>query len=779
LALGPQHNDARRFVRDVRRVLDRATAGPAITLVLDDFHVLVDPVAHDACARLIEYAPQPLHIVIATRLDVPPRYYRFRLTVGLCELRAEDLRFTPGEAAELLREAAGVEASSSQVETLLARTEGWPVALALAADEVRMGGNVDAVVEAFGGDHHFVVDYLNSEVLADETDDVRHFLRQTSVLDRVSGPLCDHVTGRIGSHTMLDALHRRSMLVATVDRQEGWYCYNELFRTFLRHQLLDTDPDAEERILLSAAEWHSGRGDVEVAMNYLVQAGAWDAVVTTALEHSGLILGQRRAREVVGWIERVPVQTAQRHVRVLLLQAAAAIFSGDLSNAHEILDVIGQRGFASPGESIVIDLITARCLLVGGANAEAQHLLLSVLGRIDSVSPQVFPDVLGLTGSRADVRAAALVTFGNALMWVDRCTEARAAFAAVPDEAHAIWRTLALSALALLDAWRGRLTDAEHLAQMALSMQAQTHIDEAGVLHAGLALAVVARQRDEMDRAGQLIEALVKSSTRSSPRASRPVFDAWIALEEAHLALASGEPEAGLAVLAGQRTVVHPSISPSLLASIGGAEAMLQLAQGDVDRAAVTIESSPCPEHPDVLAARVRLAVETGDALTARTVIDRWPPRSSVERDLDRIIWSAVVSTLEGDDSNACMNITAVLPAAELEGNVGLFRSIGPFSLRVLRRLDRVITSPFLRTIIDRPAPARHAKNADGLAEQLTEREYSVLALLPTRDSSGEIAARLGVSLNTVKTHLKHIYRKLDASGRQDAVDVAERLHLL
>jgi LuxR family maltose regulon positive regulatory protein len=203
------------------------------------------------------------------------------------------------------------------------------------------------------------------------------------------------------------------------------------------------------------------------------------------------------------------------------------------------------------------------------------------------------------------------------------------------------------------------------------------------------------------------------------------------------------------------------------------------MACGDLDAADEVLKLGFSAETSDVRAARVRLALERGDAGTARALMENWPAEPQPRARRERRLWLAILDHLDGREAEACDAMTAVVGEADIEGDVGLFEAAGNFALGPARALYRSAPTAFLRALVDRPMAARPPKAVKGLAEQLTDREFMVLVHLPSRQSNAEVADRLDVSLNTVKTHLKHIYRKLDVAGRSEAVEAAERLHLL
>jgi LuxR family maltose regulon positive regulatory protein len=253
----------------------------------------------------------------------------------------------------------------------------------------------------------------------------------------------------------------------------------------------------------------------------------------------------------------------------------------------------------------------------------------------------------------------------------------------------------------------------------------------------------------------------------------------WIATERAHLALANRDTTAAVAILADQRAQDHPVMPPLVRARTAAVTARVLIMVGDLQGAQSVLDRVRAWETSDVIAARMRLVVERGDLTSARALILRWPDEPEPRARLERGLWSAILDHLEGDEAKALTGLAAVIAEAEVEGAVGLFRDTGPYALGPARALYRDAPTAFLRGIVDRPATAARPKPLRDLVVPLTDREYVVLSLLPTRLSNVEIAERLGVSLNTVKTHLKHIYRKFDAVRRSDAISAAERLHLL
>jgi LuxR family transcriptional regulator, maltose regulon positive regulatory protein len=483
---------------------------------------------------------------------------------------------------------------------------------------------------------------------------------------------------------------------------------------------------------------------------------------------------QHRVGQVAGWVEHASPSADQSEASLVLLEAAALVFGEGRAGARELLNKVDELPGASSAERVVSDLLRAYVAVADGVDLEVIAASSRVLEAVDAVDEAELPNLFGLTASRRDVAAGARVARGVGRMYDGDLPAARSDLNAVGDDVHGVWRSTALGALSLTEAWSGNLTLGEDLAARALSLADSLGHDARPRTTAWLALALVARCRNDLDRAATLLE-----DVEASGAASRRAVAVWVATERAHIALASGIPPAGLASLAGQLVSAHPSLPGGVLARRWAAEAQLRIASGDLDGAEELVALALGQDSSELTATRVRLAVERGDKHRARGLVDEWPDEPQPRAWRERQLWTAVLEHLEGNEIGACSGLAALVAEAEAEGDIGLFQSAGKHAMGPIRALYRAAPSVFLRALVDQPFIVGQPQLAKGLAEQLTDREYMVLVHLPSRQSNAEIADRLGVSLNTVKTHLKHIYRKLDVVGRSDAVEAAERLHLL
>ena len=808
LAIGPEHDTARRLAEDLCGALEWRTpslaarllprvgmsdvelgegfltgllgelrAMPPLTLVLDDLHLLTNRRLVDELATLVEQAPRSLHVVAGTQIDPPPQYYRLRLTDALVELRQGDLAFTPDEAAALLRGLTRRRLDPGQVEALVRRTEGWAAGLQLVALSLRGSRDVDRFIATFADDDRHVADYLAEHVLDRQPADVRRFLTTTSVLHRLTGPLCDELTGDHQGQAMLDELDRTSMFIGRLDQRRTWFRYHELFRLLLRHHLHDEDPALERELLARAGRWHLARDEVDLAVGYLVEADAWDDVLDAIAACSAALLAEGRVASVARWIAALPPEVVEGRVDVRLLEAGALLFGGDPARVRAALAALDAAD-ASPGQRAVGDVLAALWALQEGEHRRAAARGTRALRAVASVVDAEVPDVFGLTGSVVDVTAAAHLAVGVAGLYEGRWAEARPHLEEVPEGAHAVWQVSTRGALALLEAWSGRLGAAEQAGRHALAQARELGIDQQPGTTARLALAHVALRRGQLARAAALLE---EAGNGVEPDRRR-VIATIHATEQAALALMGGSGTAGLVLLAARHGDEHPPMPDYVLAHLRAVEAELLVAGGELDRAAQVLALADGLVTSELAAARVHLAVEQGDIRRARAVLDRWAPDGIPQASREHGLWRAVVDHLSGDEAAASAMLEAVAASAGAEGDLGLFRWAGDAVAPPARAAYRATPTPFLRTVVEgfaAPAGGGRPRSTRDLVMQLTDREHAVLALLPTRLSNAEIAERLDVSLNTVKTHIKHVYRKLGVTRRGEAVTEAERLRLL
>ena len=347
---------------------DVAALPNQIILVLDDYHLIEVPLIHDALTFLLEHMPPQLHLVIATREDPPLPLARLRVRGQLTELRATDLRFTASEAAAFLNQAMGLNLSAEDIATLETRTEGWIAGLQLAA--ISMQGREDAsrFIKLFSGSHRYVLDYLVEEVLEQQPESIQTFLLQTSVLDRLCGPLCDAVAGRLEiedwrlesddqaadnlqlpispqsaqSQETLEHLEHANLFIVPLDEERRWYRYHHLFADLLRQRLHQTQPEQVSILHHRASDWFEQEGFTDEAIEYALRAGDFQRAAYLIEELAEAVWGRGEHTKLWGWLKALPADQVSARPRLCIFRAWVLFINGQQQAAELSLQAAEQ-----------------------------------------------------------------------------------------------------------------------------------------------------------------------------------------------------------------------------------------------------------------------------------------------------------------------------------------------------------------------------------------------------------------------------------------------------
>ncbi|NIS80932.1 MAG: helix-turn-helix transcriptional regulator, partial [Anaerolineales bacterium] len=275
-------------------------------MALDDYHEIDNQSIHESMSYLVEHMPPNMHLFIATRTDPPLPLARLRARGQMTELRAADLRFTSEEATEFLNKMMDLGLSNSQLETLENRTEGWIVGLQMAALSIQTTNDVDAFVDSFGGRTRHIFDYLIEEVINRQPPDIRDFLLQTSVLDRLTGPLCDTITRRDDSQEILQRLERENLFLVPLDNDRSWYRYHQLFSDLLRAQIVRQRPDSIGELHSKASQWFEDEGLTVEAVNHAIASQDFNRAVELIGPMAMTMIAQNKHTSVLKWLSKIP-----------------------------------------------------------------------------------------------------------------------------------------------------------------------------------------------------------------------------------------------------------------------------------------------------------------------------------------------------------------------------------------------------------------------------------------------------------------------------------------
>jgi LuxR family transcriptional regulator, maltose regulon positive regulatory protein len=777
-----------------------------VVLVLDDYHVIDARDVQDGMAFLLEHLPPQIHVVIASRADPPLPLARLRARGELAEIRAADLRFTPAEAAAYLHEVMGLVLTAADVAALEGRTEGWIAALQLAALSMQGREDTAAFIADFAGDDRYIVDFLAEEVLQRQPEHVQQFLLQTSILDRLSGPLCDAVTGQDGGKAKLAALERGNLFLVPLDDRRRWYRYHQLFADVLHAHLRDEQPDDVPDLHRRASGWLEQNGEPSEAIRHALAAGDFDRAADLVELAIPAMLRSRQEAAVLGWLELLPDEVIR--VRpVLSVGFAGALLAGGefegvearLRDAAHWLDEatdIRQGSHAPAAEMVVVDdaefrrlpaeielYRAAQTLVRGDGPGTVRHAR-----RALQLSPA--DDHLG--------RASAAALMGLA-SWASGDLEAghsgyAECMAGLRRAGHIADTFGCAIALADIRRTQGRLGEAMRTYERAL----QRAPEQGGPVLRGTAdmyvgMSEVHRERDDLQAATQQ---LLRSQELGEHTGLPQNRYRW-RVAMARIREAEGDLSGALDLLnEAERLYVgdfFPNVRP-----VPALRARVRVAQGELGEAlgwagerglSVADDLSYLREFEHITLARVLLARYAAERAErsiheATRLLERLLQAAEEGMRSGSVIEILVLQALahqaRGDIPGALASLQRAVTLAEPEGYVRIFADEGPPMASLLRAAAKQRIAPsYVRRLLAAVNKTKDGTPASqGLIEPLSERELDVLRLLGTDLGGPDIARKLVVSLNTVRTHTKNIYAKLGVNNRRAAVRRARELDL-
>jgi LuxR family transcriptional regulator, maltose regulon positive regulatory protein len=795
-------------------VNELAAIAQDVVLVLDDYHLVHTAEVHQGMTFLAEHLPAQIHLVIAGRADPALPLARLRARGDLVELRATDLRFTAEEAAAYLTGAMRLPLTAGDVAVLEGRTEGWIAALQLAALSLQGRDDPAGFIADFAGDDRYIVDYLVEEVLARQTDQVRSFLLETSVLTRLTGPLCDAVTGGDGGKAMLEALDRANLFLVPLDDRRRWYRYHHLFADVLQAYLHDEERDAVAGLHRRASDWYAASGERAEAAHHALAGG--DTARAADLIELMLPALQRGRQEATirRWLAALPVEVLRVRPVLSIGYAAALMVSGETEGVEGHLQdaerwVSAPEGHGQPvgapsAGMVVVDADAfdrvrsaislyraGQALLSGDPAGTIAHAraALDLADADDHLSRGPAAGLLGLAyWTGGDLEAG--------YRWYADCAAHLERAGHLSDVAGC---TVALADIRII---QGRLRDATSTLERVLRLVTpETGPVLRGAADMHVALAGVCTERGDLDDARRHLT----TSRELGEHAGLPQTPYRWLVASARIVEAEGDVDGALAQLdeAQSRYTADyfpdvrpvPAVRARMLARHGRWAGALTWAA----ERGLSVEDGPEYlrefEHVTLARALVAQAAGDGDRRSLFGVVGLLDRLQSAAEDggrtgsvLDVLVVRALAEQVRGDLPAAQMALQRALPLAQEHGQVRPFAEEGRAMAVLLKAAAAKGTSAgYARRLLaglaagddSQPRNRGPAVAQAALIEPLSPRELDVLRLLGTHLDGPAIARELYVSLNTVRTHTKAIYAKLRVNGRGAAVARAQDLDLM
>jgi LuxR family maltose regulon positive regulatory protein len=813
----PSHSSA------LTALVNSLASHPAdLLLVLDDYHVIEQQSIHHALLFLVDHLPPQVHLVVVSRADPPWPLARLRTRSQLAELRAADLRFTPDEAAAFLNDAMRLDLSTEDVAALEALTEGWIAGLQLAALSMRgkAAEHVADFIAVFSGSNRHVIDYLAEEVLAQQPEEIHDFLCQTAILDRLTAPLCDAVTGRGDSDVILKQLEQDNLFLVPLDDQRKWYRYHRLFADFLQNHLQHDMPDRVVDLHCWAAEWYERNGMADQAVIHLLDAGdfEWAARLIQKLAPMALMRGQ--VTRVLAWLEALPAGLVRSRPQLGIFRAEALTIAGQLDAIETILQDVERGMQSSPPTTDDRDLLGQIAAI-----RAYQAVLQADLPRANELARQAFEY---LPESNVLVRTMVLWLLGLTRYFDEGVVAATRALSETLELSQAAGSTfmtmLSTFTFGYLHVMQGHLRQAKDIFLRGLQLagvdERRPDVSEGehpplGVSLVYQGLGEVFREQNDLENADRYLTDSVALGEQWGN--AEMLSDSYVFAARTKRGL--GDIGAAHALFRkAERLALDNQVSPLTTRQVDAHHARLWVAEGNLETAARWAASlGQVQEVEGGDSGQIALYVRVVERSTlVRLLIARHEFDEAMDvlalllQGVEAAGWTGVVIELlalqalvlhgQGRTTEALAVCRRTLSLAEPEGYVRVFVDEGAQMAKLLRMAaSKGIAVGYVRELLAAFVQERSRSQVSGsrptsapvsslrpetlkpetLLEPLSEREIQVLRLIADGLSNREIADRLTIAVGTAKRHASNIYAKLDVHSRVQAVARAQELRLL
>ena len=787
----------------LRALLNALASMPQdIVLALDDYHRITEPAIHEALASLLDHPPARLHLYLASRSEPPLPLARLRARDAVNELTSDDLRFRLDEVAEFLSEVMETPLPFEDVLALAERSDGWVAGLQLAGLSLQQHPDPAAFVASFSGSNRHVMQYLGDEALAAQPPDVRAFLLRTALLERMSASLCDALTGQNNGRAMLERLTRANLFVVMLDDEGRWYRYYHLFADLLRLHLREEAPELLPDLHRRAALWLERDGQTIEAVQHLFAIPDFDAAAGLMERITNDLMRRGDVATLITLLEKFPSDTMLAHPHLSLSLAEALYARGQLAAAEAHIANAERVAASVP----YADQRRQRLLI--GRIACDRAVLASMRGEADGAIAYAQTAIDDLADDDSLRRAGAFITVGHAQRHRGDLVAADAAYAEAVRLSNAagspFMAALAIDMRTLVAMAQGQLHLVANLSRQIIAMaesQGEGARSLAGNAWANLGWRLY--EWNDLDGAEEAYHKALTLGEQWGDSEDQVNGHLWLSL----VYQARGNPDEANASLQRAYRLLEAAEQegqsfPWLPPLVGATAVRLAIAQGNLPEAERLIaelrrdHSANVAIRPLVELTSVRILLARNDTVEARAQLDTLLPTAiasgQTAYEIDMRMLLALAWQQQGETTQALESLAQAITQAMSEGYIRLFLDEGAPLQALLRRLRekpgvRADLAGYCTKLLvmagaeDYPTPRRNQPRGTHteLLEPLSARELEVLSLLAEGYSNQEIAAELVVALSTVKTHVHHLYAKLQAPDRLRAVTRARRLGLL
>jgi len=776
-----------------RLINEIAAIEKELVLILDDYHVIEDPSIHEALAFLISHLPSNMHLIIAGRIDPPIPIARLRAQGLMTEIRSSDLRFTDKETKGFLNDLMDLGLSDTDIAALEGRIEGWIAGLQLAAFSLESSHEKHAFVTAFSGSHRHVMDYLVDEVLSHQPEEMQTFLHRTSIIGRLCAPLCNFVLGISNSQEFLQQLETNNLFLMPLDNERIWYRYHQLFAESLRQRLEEKESESVAGLHRRAAAWYRKEGFVDEAMSHAVAAQDLELATAIVEEVAVRLLTESKLSTILDLAGQLPDELVAAHPLIGAPLAWALLLSGHFERVELLLDAAESRLAEDTKEDLSDD--SSVLGLVKGCRSfwelgqdnygEAMRLAEEALEFIHEENLMA--------------RSALSLSMGFSHLWLGNVSQSisflEEAYEASKKSDNYYVALTAIALLADLQAKKGHLEEASTIFRNAVQLGDEwSHgwpIPATGYSYVGLGR--VLYEWNLLEEAAVQIEKSIELGEQAGE--SGIIHQGYLALMR--LRKAQDNIPAALGLLERVERYAEKTHGPREEPAVLSLKAWFWLASDNPDEAIRWASDREKGFENRMVyldtfenLTLVRALAAGGNLSRALALLDAL--QSYAEKEglkgylIEILVLRSLVLQRQGDVAQAIAQLEIALALAEPEGYIRTFLDEGEPMVALLGKVASHGESPAYAKKLLQAAKGHAARPSSGVAgptqllvEPLTERELDVLRLINEGLKYQEIASRLFVSLNTVRTHTKNIYRKLDVNGRMEAVNKAKELDLL